>query len=613
VVLFRWSQKLLLAVGVALMLLLLLLVVFQNRQHHHHHDELLLLSSSSSLLLSSTTTGLSSSTIVPNNNNKSASSHQRKQKTRQEEKGWSMKKKKKKKKKKFATAAILHHKTGPSQEEEGKTVVVEVVDPTKAAATPNNNNSSSSSTTIDDDEDESCRGKERLVQIVMDATGMSRKEIVTSSNASYYCRDLPTWQQVVDLYGAQPIIVRHLCSRRRRRQGRKRQSQSPRPRQPLQPRVAGLYNTGTNALVKLLPLNLPQSMWAVVPPDAAEQQDEDNTEDTDNKKKNVTNDQDAQNNNNNNLKTNRKKKKKKKTGTYFDWDVPWGKHNPPNTFYKRDNLYMPGQANVSIHDILPVIVVKDPYWWMQSTCSNRYGVQFSQQQQQSETRCPNLISSLENSTLQPVPISVHRTVRRREYVQDYDSLLHLWTDFYSQYLVAATTMMPDKKDNDNKHDNNNNNNNNVDNTNDNGRESSNTSNKTTVVDFPFVMVRFEDLLFHAPAVLQAIADCANGGNDDDDADHSDSDAAVFNTSSSTSNKKSFSYYLPKSKSHGKTSTDGFISAMMKYGTTRGRTDGMSALDLQFARQHLLQQPQPHGQQPMTTDRNLMHIFHYQTA
>jgi hypothetical protein len=492
------------------------------------------------------------SSTIPNNNNNNKAASSKREKTRQE--GFSNKKKNHDHP--YVDSSFHLSNRGPKdehQEEEEEEEAARIIE--RSPPPPPHD--------VDDDDDE-CRGKERLVQILMDATGSSLSRENVTSSTSYSCRDLPTWKEIVDLYGSQPVIVRHQCGRAQR----KLSSQLPRQR-PRQPRVAGLYNTGTNALVKMLPFNLPQSMWAVLGP---EQQHDDH---------------DAPHANRSNSSTTlapRNRKKQKKKTTYFDWDVPWGKHNPPNTFYNR-GIYMPGQANVSIHDILPVVVVKDPYWWMQSTCRNRYGVQFLQQQGEGD-RCPSLASSSSSeNNEQPqstVPISVHRTVRRKEYVQDYDSLLHLWTDFYSQYLLA-TTMQDDKKN---------------------------------VVDFPFVMVRFEDLLFHAPAVLQAIANCANGYDDDDHDDDSDSDASTTTTAStakdnvesSTTKKKLFSYYLPKSKSHGKTTTD-FVSAMIKYGTTRGRTNGMSPQDLQFARHHL--------QQPLTTgsssSSSLMQILHYQPA
>jgi hypothetical protein len=145
---------------------------------------------------------------------------------------------------------------------------------------------------------------------------------------------------------------------------------------------------------------------------------------------------------------------------------------------------------------------------------------------------------------------------------------------------------------------------------------------TTVVDFPFVMVRFEDLLFHAPAVLQAIANCAKGYDDDDLPNTptitTTTTSTQNNVENNTNKSSSFSYYLPKSKLHGKTSTD-FVSAMIKYGTTIGRTNGMLLADLQFAQRHLQQQQQvlsstlTTNSSSSSSSSNLMQILHYQTA
>jgi hypothetical protein len=117
----------------------------------------------------------------------------------------------------------------------------------------------------------------------------------------------------------------------------------------------------------------------------------------------------------------------------------------------------------------------------------------------------------------------------RESKFHWDSLVDLWNDWYRQYLVA---------------------------------------------DYPRLMVRFEDLLFQAPAVMKQISDCMGV----------DFDATNFR------------YQTNKAKLHG-SGTD-FLHAIIKSGNETARKKGMTEQDLKFAGQHL--------------DADLMRLFQYQT-
>jgi hypothetical protein len=93
-------------------------------------------------------------------------------------------------------------------------------------------------------------------------------------------------------------------------------------------------------------------------------------------------------------------------------------------------------------------------------------------------------------------------------------------------------------------------------------------------DYPRLMVRFEDLLFQAPAVMKQISDCMG---------------VDFNLTT-------FRYQKGKAKKHG-SGTD-FLHAIIKSGNETARKQGMTEQDLTFAAQHL--------------DADLMRIFQYQT-
>jgi hypothetical protein len=111
----------------------------------------------------------------------------------------------------------------------------------------------------------------------------------------------------------------------------------------------------------------------------------------------------------------------------------------------------------------------------------------------------------------------------------WESLVDLWNDWYRQYLEA---------------------------------------------DFPRLIVRFEDMLYQAPAVTQKISDCMG---------------VDFNA-------ETFKYQTKSAKGHG-SQTD-FLHAVIKSGSETARKKGMTVADLRFTAQHL--------------DVDLMRIFQYQT-
>jgi hypothetical protein len=106
-----------------------------------------------------------------------------------------------------------------------------------------------------------CRGKERLVDILLEASSLSFQEreeghdelFATKQSIQETCRSLPTFQQISGIYGNGPVVVGlETCHAYR-----DFMTSDPRNRlmDPM-PRVAGLYHSGTNALSKTLELNL---------------------------------------------------------------------------------------------------------------------------------------------------------------------------------------------------------------------------------------------------------------------------------------------------------------------------------------------------------------------
>lgn len=114
-----------------------------------------------------------------------------------------------------------------------------------------------------------------------------------------------------------------------------------------------------------------------------------------------------------------------------------------------------------------------------------------------------------------------------KFLTQYDSLVHVWNEWNQDYLEA---------------------------------------------DFPRLMVRFEDQLFHGEKVMQLISNC-----------------------SGIPLKQPFLYQWRKSKTHGDSSN--FISALSKYGNVRARQLLLDAKDLEYAKS--------------TLDPTLVQIFGYQ--
>jgi len=149
------------------------------------------------------------------------------------------------------------------------------------------------------------------------------------------------------------------------------------------------------------------------------------------------------------------------------------------------------------------------------------------------SRCPNLVPTEadrlagvvknSSSTFQ-VHVSHRQTyLQKQDY---YDSLADFWTEWYNMYRKA---------------------------------------------DFPRLIVRFEDTLFHAETVMEKIGECVGH-----------------------SMKKPHRYFLEAAKESGK-SRD-LVNALSKYGSSRGRLSGLARSDFDYAQKAL--------------DPEMMSILHY---
>ena len=125
----------------------------------------------------------------------------------------------------------------------------------------------------------------------------------TTCTLSDMCEQLPKWNQIQHNYGGEPVVIgMETCQKYR---------DSLQGAHPTV-RIAGLYNTGTHALAAALQDNLSHL----------------------------------------------------NPNNQTHWDVVWGKHVPLK--YRNVNVWGPEDTIVTPDQILPIVVVRDPFRWMQA-------------------------------------------------------------------------------------------------------------------------------------------------------------------------------------------------------------------------------------------------------
>jgi hypothetical protein len=317
------------------------------------------------------------------------------------------------------------------------------------------------------------KDREPILAILRDAgiDDLETSEILT----------LPTWKEVESLYGSEPVIIglEESCKAFR--------SKVPLPKQRFLG-ISGTFNSGSTAFGISLQANCRF------------------TSHSQNKSNDVISDSNGM----------------------LD-QVPWAKHKMATEKY-----------NHTIHNgipkehVLPIVLVRDPYYWMQSMCKQGYGARWDHI---SDKHCPNLVPNdfdrnrfkrLEDSESVMVWMGKNAKVG-----PSWPSLVHYWNAWYQSYIRA---------------------------------------------DFPRLMIRFEDTLFHGRQVMKQVCECGGG-------ELVSADRHV--------------YLLDEAKWQHKHAQNNMISAMIKYGTDIGRYRNMTNADLDFAQKHL--------------DPTLLDLFGYKLA
>ena len=197
------------------------------------------------------------------------------------------------------------------------------------------------------------------------------------------------------------------------------------------------------------------------------------------------------------------------------WQVPWGKHMPANF---RDEHSTKWATQLWKESVLAVVTIRHPYPWFVSMCKNSYTAKWPHTA--AADQCPHLKDkSSKPDGLVPVEIKYDA------HANHHDSLAHLWNDWYAQYLEKA--------------------------------------------DFPYIVVRFEDLQFYTKNMTYQICECAGGKIRTD---------------------RPFRYIVDSAKDgpgHGKKEDrTGMLAAWKRYGKPMPPQNGFGTLDYATAVEHL---------------------------
>lgn len=183
--------------------------------------------------------------------------------------------------------------------------------------------------------------------------------------------ELPTWEDVVSLYGEEPIIYGlDTCEPYRNAVAPEDRMIGP----------AGMFNTGTNLLFELMKSNC----------DIKE--------------------------------AHTKRREPRRNG--MRWQVPWGKHNPPTT-HRFQNVAKAWGKGIKQDDFMPVVLIKDPYTWMGSQCRHKYTTFWGHDQK----HCPNLIRWRVQEEDVPSEVRVKYALQMKMY----ESLLDMWNHWYEEW------------------------------------------------------------------------------------------------------------------------------------------------------------------------------------
>ncbi|KAL9188422.1 hypothetical protein ACHAXT_006800 [Thalassiosira profunda] len=219
-----------------------------------------------------------------------------------------------------------------------------------------------------------------------------------------------------------------------------------------------------------------------------------------------------------------------KRGHGNEWEVPWGKHSPASS---RGVYYKNAKIKYTVEEVLPVVLIRNPFGWMKAMCRNPYTAKW--RGVNDKKSCPRLKEG-EKWNAADVKYGAKTT--------HHQSLGHLWSDWYGEYFYSNNTR--------------------------------GSTTKKPEAPFPRLMIRFEDIIFFPYEVTKQVCECAGGvlGHRQDDKDVAEN---------------SFHYVVRSAKAgigHGPASQrNGLIDSWLRYGSS-DPTDDFSKEEVDIAKEAL---------------------------
>jgi hypothetical protein len=111
------------------------------------------------------------------------------------------------------------------------------------------------------------------------------------------------------------------------------------------------------------------------------------------------------------------------------WQVPWGKHRMADVKYNHTAADM---EQYDKDNVLPIVMIRDPFAWLQSMCASPYAAHWRHDEHHCPNMIPNEMDRDKYKNLQDAfEVSVVFDGQSKRHFQ---SLVHLWSEWYAQYL-----------------------------------------------------------------------------------------------------------------------------------------------------------------------------------
>jgi len=147
----------------------------------------------------------------------------------------------------------------------------------------------------------------------------------------------------------------------------------------------------------------------------------------------------------------------------FLFETYWGKHK--HVTDRGSVVTLPKYAGLPVENLLPIVMIKDPFTWLSSMCRNPYNWQEGRQYKKDGVRCPNLTGPDGISAISAkIKYSMMPNRLQRPDMQ-FDSLIHMYNQWYQEWEEVM---------------------------------------------FLLLIVRFEDFLLHPKEVMDNVCKCVGG-------------------------------------------------------------------------------------------------------